>query len=129
MRGAIFLVCILSSMGGATEICKIPQEGLDLIMTFPPEIQASVEAKKDDPKLFGVLGYSLSVPGVPKGSDSCWSNEGLVSVIPGTTDAPCSEAHFIYQYAMELYAREFNKQLLLIVPKLIHHKCNAAGKH
>lgn len=104
-----------SFSSASVESCEIPKEGYDLISIFPPEIQAEIEAKKPKPQFLGVLNYSLVVPGV-SGSALCWSHEGLVSIVPGTTDAPCSQALLIYQHAVGLYARDFNKQLLALAP-------------
>ncbi len=90
--------------------CYIPDE-LKNLRSIYPVVEAQTAVKEGRIMFKEIYGYSLQVPGNPY----CCSKVDLVEIIPGTTDAVCSNEYadlqsFAYEFA-ELFNRALFKSI------------------
>jgi hypothetical protein len=84
--------------------------------------EATQAAHLRSPKLMGVLGFSLSTPGIP-GSPYCWKDAGYVEIVEGTGDALCNAEDEALQRLTRKFAADFNGTLFSLNAALSSHRC------
>lgn len=101
------LVIVFTIPSRAFASCYIPDD-LKFLLLINPEVEAQAAINDGNVICKGVYGYSLQVPGIP-GNPYCWSKAGLVEIVPGTTDAACSNEHANLQSVAYSFAEVFNR--------------------
>jgi len=81
-----------------------------------PEKDFETARRKGDLRFVGMMGYGLSVPGVPDYEKTYAKSVG-VKIIPGTTDAITSQKQSQLEEAVRLYAKRYNQLLLQYLAK------------
>lgn len=121
----IALVVPLMSEGQSTDNAKTRDErdkvilnGLRKYAQADPNHDFAVACRTGDVRFIGMMGYGLSVPGVPN-YEKVYAKSVGVKIIPGTTDAITNEQQRQLQDAVRFYAKKYNE---LVLDYLSTHK-------
>jgi hypothetical protein len=81
-----------------------------------PDSDFTKARQSGDLRFMGMMGYGLSVPGVPD-YEKVYAKSVGVKIIPGTTDAIMSEEQRHLRDAVRLYAKKYNELVLAYLSK------------
>lgn len=113
---SMVLICSLASIPlHAQQDCGEINDQLAKYRTTNPIDDADAILRLGAPKLLGIYGYALIVPGLTEKEAICYAKVLSVEPIPGTSDfIRCPNQATLNREATK-YAEKFNKRILLYI--------------